>query len=182
MVFLPAKRSWSIVAAIALSFAFTRGTGGGDRGSISDRERLSGNINVDGSVTFLPISEAMAEEFMHKNLEVRVPVGVSGSGGGFKKFCGWGDIDIINSSRPIRASEIELCKAQEIEFVEIPIAFEALAVVVNKDKESVENKPAVKAFVEYQISATNAQFIREVGTFLCRQNYFLKSKIASIAE
>ncbi|WP_448561329.1 PstS family phosphate ABC transporter substrate-binding protein [Trichothermofontia sp.] len=92
---------------------------------------LSGNVLVDGSSTVFPISEAMAEEFMKANPGVRVTVGVSGTGGGFKKFCA-GETDISNASRPIKKEEIELCEKNGIEFVEVPIAFDGLSVVVNK--------------------------------------------------
>ena len=91
---------------------------------------LSGDVLVDGSSTVFPISEAMAEEFMATNSGVRVTVGISGSGGGFKKFCA-GETDISNASRPIKQSEIELCQKNGIEYVEIPIAFDGLSVVVN---------------------------------------------------
>jgi len=73
----------------------------------------------------------MAEEFMKVNPGVRVTVGVSGTGGGFKKFCA-GETDISNASRPIKKEEIELCQKNGIEFVEVPIAFDGLSVVVNK--------------------------------------------------
>ena len=91
---------------------------------------LSGDVLIDGSSTVFPISEAMAEEFMKANPGVKVTVGVSGSGGGFKKFCA-GETDISNASRPIKKSEIELCQKNGIEYVEIPVAFDGLSVVVN---------------------------------------------------
>ncbi|HEY9761104.1 MAG TPA: PstS family phosphate ABC transporter substrate-binding protein [Trichocoleus sp.] len=91
---------------------------------------LSGDVLVDGSSTVFPISEAMAEEFMAANPNVRVTVGVSGTGGGFKKFCA-GETDISNASRPIKAEEIELCEKNGIEYVEVPVAFDGLSVVVN---------------------------------------------------
>ncbi len=93
---------------------------------------LSGDISVDGSSTVFPISEAMAEEFMKANSGTRVTVGISGTGGGFKKFCA-GETDISNASRPIKESEIELCKKNNIEYVEIPVAFDGLSVVVHKE-------------------------------------------------
>ncbi|NEP36698.1 PstS family phosphate ABC transporter substrate-binding protein [Moorena sp. SIO3B2] len=89
-------------------------------------------VKVDGSSTVFPISEAMAEEFQKANPEIQVTVGVSGTGGGFKKFCA-GETDISNGSRPIKESEIELCKNGGIEYIELPIAFDGLSVVVNKD-------------------------------------------------
>ena len=91
---------------------------------------LSGNIRVDGSSTVFPISEAVAEEFQKANQDVRVTVGISGTGGGFQKFCR-GETDISDASRPIRAPEMEACKTAGIEYIELPIAYDGLAVVVN---------------------------------------------------
>lgn len=89
-------------------------------------------ITIDGSSTVFPITEAVAEEFQIENKgKINVTVGVSGSGGGFKKFCA-GEIDISDASRPIKQKEIDLCKAKNIDFIEIPVARDALTVVVNK--------------------------------------------------
>ncbi|NEP28063.1 MAG: PstS family phosphate ABC transporter substrate-binding protein, partial [Moorea sp. SIO3I6] len=92
----------------------------------------SPKVKVDGSSTVFPISEAMAEEFQKANPGILVNVGVSGTGGGFKKFCA-GETHISNGSRPIKESEIELCKKGGIEYIELPIAFDGLSVVVNKE-------------------------------------------------
>ena len=86
-------------------------------------------VQVDGSSTVFPISEAMAEEFQ-KATKIRVTIGLSGTGGGFKKFCR-GDTDASGASRPIRKSEADECKKNGIEFIELPVALDALAVVVN---------------------------------------------------
>lgn len=86
-------------------------------------------ILIDGSSTVYPISEALGEEFQ-KASGTRVTVGLSGTGGGFKKFCR-GEIDISGASRPIKGEEIESCKAAGVEFIELPVALDALAVVVN---------------------------------------------------
>lgn len=102
----------------------------------SSGQEVSGNVLVDGSSTVFPISEAMAEEFMKANPGVRVTVGVSGSGGGFKKFCN-DETDISNASRPIKDSEIELCQQGNIEYIEVPIAFDGLSVVVNPENDFV---------------------------------------------
>lgn len=91
---------------------------------------LSGKVLGDGSSTVFPISEAMGEEFQKANPNVKVTVGVSGTGGGFKKFCA-GEIDFAGASRPIKPSEVELCEKNKIEYIELPIAYDALAVVVN---------------------------------------------------
>lgn len=98
---------------------------------------LSGTVTVDGSSTVFPISEAMAEEFQKANPGVRVTVGKSGTGGGFKKFCN-GETDISNASRPIKPEEVELCKQGNIEYIEVPIAYDGLSVVVNPQNNFVE--------------------------------------------
>ncbi|MBI1239350.1 MAG: phosphate ABC transporter substrate-binding protein PstS family protein [Alphaproteobacteria bacterium] len=87
-------------------------------------------IQIDGSSTVFPIAEAVAEEFQIANPSIRVTVGLSGTGGGFKKFCR-GETDISNASRPIKASEMSECAAAGISYVEMPVAFDALTVVVN---------------------------------------------------
>jgi len=87
-------------------------------------------VKIDGSSTVYPITEAVAEEFQIET-GIKVTVGVSGTGGGFKKFCR-GDTVISNASRPIKAKEIEKCKAAGIDFIEIPIAYDAITVVINK--------------------------------------------------
>ncbi|HXH20618.1 MAG TPA: PstS family phosphate ABC transporter substrate-binding protein [Dehalococcoidia bacterium] len=92
--------------------------------------RLSGNILIDGSSTVFPITEAVAEEFRRVQRNVNVTVGISGTGGGFQKFCN-GETSISDASRPIRQPEIETCKAKGIEWIEIPVAYDALSVVVN---------------------------------------------------
>ena len=88
-------------------------------------------VKIDGSSTVFPITEAVAEDFqISKRGTVRVTVGISGTGGGFKKFCR-GEIDIVNASRPITDSEMEACKQQGIQYIEMPIAYDALTVVIN---------------------------------------------------
>jgi phosphate transport system substrate-binding protein len=88
-------------------------------------------VKIDGSSTVFPVTEAVAEEFQKaKKGAVKVTVGVSGTGGGFKKFCR-GEIDVGGASRPITKKEIEECKASGITFLEMPVAFDALTVVVN---------------------------------------------------
>jgi phosphate transport system substrate-binding protein len=91
---------------------------------------LSGMIRVDGSSTVFPISEAVAEEFKKANPKVDVSVGISGTGGGFQKFCR-GETDISDASRPIRSTEMETCQKAGIEFIELPIAYDGLAITVN---------------------------------------------------
>ncbi|MBX3119831.1 MAG: PstS family phosphate ABC transporter substrate-binding protein [Fimbriimonadaceae bacterium] len=88
------------------------------------------DVMIDGSSTVYPIMERMAEDFMDTNKNVRITVGTSGTGGGFKKFIA-GEIDIADASRAIEEKEIEALKANGIDFVEIPIAFDGVSVVIN---------------------------------------------------
>jgi phosphate transport system substrate-binding protein len=99
--------------------------------SLAGRAEAQASIKIDGSSTVFPISEAFAEEFqIQKRGKVRVTVGVSGSGGGFKKFCR-GETDISNASRPISVEEMEACRKAGIKYMELPVAFDALTVVIN---------------------------------------------------
>ncbi len=95
-------------------------------------------VKIDGSSTVYPICEAVAEEFQGKNPGIKVTVGISGTGGGFKKFTR-GETDISNASRPIKKEEIEECKKNSIEYIELPIAFDALTVVINKNNTWAKN-------------------------------------------
>lgn len=91
---------------------------------------LTGVVSLDGSSTVYPISEAVAEEFLTEAPQVRTTVGVSGTGGGFKRFVA-GEIDINDASRPISESEKELAAANGVEYLEIAVAFDGLSIVVN---------------------------------------------------
>lgn len=91
---------------------------------------LTGTIKADGSSTVYPITEAVAEEFGKAAPGTHVTVGISGTGGGFKKFCA-GETDISNASRPIKSTEIEFCSKNGIEYIELPVAYDALTIVVN---------------------------------------------------
>jgi phosphate transport system substrate-binding protein len=87
-------------------------------------------VKVDGSSTVFPIAEAAAELFQKANSAVRVTVGVSGTGAGFKKFCS-GETDISNASRPILQKEMDACKSKGISYIELPVAYDGIVVVVN---------------------------------------------------
>jgi phosphate transport system substrate-binding protein len=94
---------------------------------------------IDGSSTVYPITEAMAEEFqLASEGKYRVTVGIAGTGGGFKKFCR-GETHISNASRPIKESERADCQAAGIEFIELPVALDALTVMVNPENDWVDN-------------------------------------------
>jgi phosphate transport system substrate-binding protein len=95
-------------------------------------------VKIDGSSTVYPITEAVAEDFqIAKKGAVKVTVGISGTGGGFKKFCR-GEIDIVDASRPILKKEMDDCKAAGVQYVEMPIAYDALTVVVNPKNDWVK--------------------------------------------
>ena len=88
-------------------------------------------VKVDGSSTVYPITEAVAEEFQKaKKNAIKVTVGISGTGGGFKKFCR-GETDVSDASRPILEKEMKACSEAGIKYVELPVAFDALTVVIN---------------------------------------------------
>ncbi|MDP1788189.1 PstS family phosphate ABC transporter substrate-binding protein [Nitrosomonas sp.] len=104
-------------------------------GSISITSAVSAQsiIKIDGSSTVYPITKAAADKFqISKKNAIIVTVDISGSGGGFKKFCR-GEIDIVNASRPILKNEIKDCKNSRVQFVEIPVAFDALTVAVHPE-------------------------------------------------
>src|SRR5690606_7580786 len=98
---------------------------------------LSGDVVVDGSSTVYPITEAVSEEYRIENRNVKPIVGVSGTGGGFERFC-VGETDISDASRPISESEIAECEASGVEYIEIPVAYDGLAVVVNQANDWIE--------------------------------------------
>ena len=105
--------------------------------SSSTDEELAGEIQIDGSSTVFPITEAVADAFRFDQGGVKVTVGVSGTGGGFKRFCA-GETDISGASRPVRGAEIELCTEAGIDFIELPVAFDGLTVVINPENDWVD--------------------------------------------
>jgi phosphate transport system substrate-binding protein len=109
----------------------------GDKSSVAPPGPLSGKITVDGSATVFPLMQAMAAGFRDKNPGVQLDIQFSGTGGGFKKFCA-GQVDLTGASRPIKAAEGEQCKAQNVNYIEVPVAFDSLAVMVNPKNTFVE--------------------------------------------
>jgi len=96
-------------------------------------------IKIDGSSTVYPITEAVAEEFQIANKgKINVTVGISGTGGGFKKFCR-GETDISNASRPIVTKEMDACREAKVRYIELPIAFEGLTVVINPKNDWIKS-------------------------------------------
>ncbi|MFQ6616865.1 MAG: PstS family phosphate ABC transporter substrate-binding protein [Fidelibacterota bacterium] len=130
-------RSTETFFLVALLLTFL-GCGGGEA---VDEGGLSGTVSIDGSSTVFPITEAVAEEFQRQHRNVRVTVGISGTGGGFKKFT-VGETDINDASRPIKSSEVEQAKANGMEYIELPVAFDGISVVVNPANEFVDSLTA----------------------------------------
>lgn len=121
--------SAAIIAALAMSC--TNGSNEpGKTDSATNNIELKGEIKIDGSSTVYPITEAVAEDFSAENSEVKISVAESGTGGGFKKF-GRGETDINDASRPIKSTEDSTCKANNISYQELLVAYDGLAVVVN---------------------------------------------------
>lgn len=125
-----------LVGVMALSLAACGG-GTETEGEAPDTS-LTGTIAIDGSSTVFPITEAIAEEFNGTYPEVRIPIGVSGTGGGFKKFIA-GETDISNASRPIKDEEAQAAAAAGIEYIEMTIAYDGLSVLVNPANDWVDS-------------------------------------------
>jgi phosphate transport system substrate-binding protein len=144
-------KKFSVAVAAAL---FIAACGGSAASPSASAVALTGDISIDGSSTVYPITEAVAEEFQNANSGVQVTVAFSGTGGGFKKFCA-GEMDANNASRPIKTSdkpgddgvagtaddvlsEATICKNANIEYIELKVALDALAVVVSKENTFVD--------------------------------------------
>ncbi len=122
-----------IIVAIGVLYApfFLIGCAGGDGDGPT-------TVRVDGSSTVFPITEAVAEEFQKKNPKIRVTVGISGTGGGFKKFSA-GETDLNDASRPIKTEEMSMASENGIDFIELPVAFDGISVLVNPGNEFVDS-------------------------------------------
>lgn len=126
------KHTSAVLAAVALVLA---GCGGERAGTDGE---LSGSIEIDGSSTVYPVSQAVAEEFMiETGGDVRVTVGVSGTGGGFRRFCA-GETEISNASRAIKDDERALCEQAGVDPLELQVAIDGLAVAVNPENTMVQ--------------------------------------------
>jgi phosphate transport system substrate-binding protein len=139
-----------LLVGLAIGFGVgTVGGGGGERvvtvqrtvtvtaGGATTPVKLSGKIVIDGSSTVYPLTEAAAEEFMKLHRDVQITVGISGTGGGFKRFV-IGETDINDASRPILKSEAETAAKNGVEWIEIPVAIDGLVVVVNPQNNWVD--------------------------------------------
>ncbi len=125
-------------------------------GGLAWAQDLAGQVSIDGSSTVYPITEAVAEEFSKDFPNVRVTVGISGTGGGFKRFAN-GDTDISNASRPLKQAERQALNNAGIEFIELPVAYDGITVVVNSSNTFVEQlsvEDLQKIFVEGQAART----------------------------
>ncbi|MDA1257657.1 MAG: PstS family phosphate ABC transporter substrate-binding protein [Chloroflexi bacterium] len=133
----PGSRWLIAVASIAVLAVAACGGGEDDGQDNGGAATLSGLIEIDGSSTVFPISQAVAEEFNKLNRDVQVPVGVSGTGGGFKRFV-TGETTISDASRPIKDSEAAEAAENGVEFIELTVAFDGLSVLVHPDNSFVE--------------------------------------------
>lgn len=139
-------RSCSIGCCLAVALAVgckpastpSAKTDGGEAGSVVPNLELQGKIEVDGSSTVYPISEAVSSAFSKRFPNVNVVVGASGSGSGFDRFSR-GQIDISDASRPIGADEFARCRENGVEFLELPVAYDGLTMVVHKTNEFVDH-------------------------------------------
>jgi phosphate transport system substrate-binding protein len=119
---------------MALSLAVV-GCGGGASGQQNGGEAVSSEIRIEGSSTVQPITQAAAELFREENPDARISVGGSGTSDGFEAFC-QGDTQISDASRPIDvAEEVPVCEENGVEFIEIPVAFDGISVVVNPEND-----------------------------------------------
>ncbi|KXG74397.1 PstS family phosphate ABC transporter substrate-binding protein [Thermotalea metallivorans] len=138
------KKKMAITAMILALIMLALAGCGSKSGNQSHQEpavqeaRLSGEIKIDGSSTVFPITEAIAEEFIAMYPEVKIPIGVSGTGGGFKKFVNK-ETDISNASRPIKDKEAEAAKGAGVEYIELKVAYDGLSVLVNPQNTWVDS-------------------------------------------
>jgi phosphate transport system substrate-binding protein len=133
------KSTFNILIAFAVAMVvFACGSKDNQAKDGGEGAKLTGEIKIDGSSTVYPITEAVAEEFRIEQPDVKVTVGVSGTGGGFKKF-GRGEIDINDASRPIKDQEAQACQESNVKFVGLKVAYDGLVVVVNKENDWIKD-------------------------------------------
>ncbi len=122
----------AVLGALLLPLIAACGGGDDETTTTADGGQLSGRVEADGSSTVAPFTTLAAERFQAQSPGVQVTVGVSGTGGGFERFCR-GETDLSNASRPMKDEEAEICEAGSVEYAEFQVANDALTVVVNKD-------------------------------------------------
>lgn len=115
----------------------SQGGDGGAAGPAGDGGGEAGTIEIDGSSTVGPLTDAVAEEYARESPDTQVNVGISGTGGGFERFCGAGDTDISDASRPIEDDEVALCEENGIEWIEVRVGADALTMVTSPDTEGI---------------------------------------------
>jgi phosphate transport system substrate-binding protein len=143
---MASTRYWAILPILLCIFVVacnkqpngTHSTKKDEAPQVQTNSSLSGSIEIDGSSTVFPITEAVAEEFENEHKDVSITVGVSGTGGGFKRFTS-GETAIQDASRPIKDKEDATAKEKGIEFIELPVAFDGLTVVVNPQNDWVDH-------------------------------------------
>jgi phosphate transport system substrate-binding protein len=126
--------AYSVVMAAVVAAFLLLACGGGDDSSTDGSGKLSGSIVGDGSSTVFPITEAVAEEFRKVEPDIDVVAGISGTGGGFKKFCN-GEIDFNDASRKIKDEEKQACADKGIEWVEFQVGYDGISLVTNPDND-----------------------------------------------
>src|SRR5688572_25408623 len=141
-----------ILALIGLTILGSCGSK--QEGTENKTEEIQGNIKIDGSSTVYPITEAIAEEFRTAQPKVKVTVGLSGTGGGFKKF-GRGEIDINDASRSIKEAEAKACEANNIHSLELEIAYDGLSVIVNPQNTWVTDITVAELKMMWEPAAQN---------------------------
>ncbi|MCM3167762.1 MULTISPECIES: PstS family phosphate ABC transporter substrate-binding protein [Peribacillus] len=133
----------AMTAVMGGVIAVTAGCGSNDtsnsgKGNEAASDQLKGEVITDGSSTVFPIMEAVAEEYMATQPDVKVSVGSSGTGGGFKKFIA-GDTDLANASRPVKEEETALLDEKGVEYTELKLAFDGISIVANKDNDFIDS-------------------------------------------
>ncbi|WHY95964.1 PstS family phosphate ABC transporter substrate-binding protein [Peribacillus simplex] len=133
----------AMTAVMGGVIAVTAGCGSNDtsnsgKGNEAASDQLKGEVITDGSSTVFPIMEAVAEEYMATQPDVKVSVGSSGTGGGFKKFIA-GDTDLANASRPVKEEESALLDENGVKYTELKLAFDGISIVANKDNEFIDS-------------------------------------------
>ncbi|MDC0832700.1 PstS family phosphate ABC transporter substrate-binding protein [Geitlerinema sp. CS-897] len=134
------RSAWAIsLSVLFLGAGCQRSPEEVSNGAVRAGSTTGTTIAVDGSSTVYPITNEVAQEYqLLDNRKPQIDVAVSGTGGGFRKFCA-GETDINNASRPISSSEMETCKTAGIRYIELPVAYDAIAVVVHPDNDWVDN-------------------------------------------
>ncbi|WP_217270701.1 PstS family phosphate ABC transporter substrate-binding protein [Kroppenstedtia pulmonis] len=131
------RKSLKATGMLLLVLSLIVGCSSNAKQAEGDQDQLTGSIQIDGSSTVFPISQAVAEEFMKENSGVQVTVSTSGTGGGFEKWAK-GETDINDASRPIKDEEKKAAAKKGIEPLEIPVAYDAITIVVNKENDFID--------------------------------------------